>query len=1345
MKIAKQLLSLFLCAAMILSFCPLLLLPSHAAEIVKSGTCGDNLTWTLDSDGLLTIDGSGKMYNFTYNNTPWERSIKSVHIRNGVTNIGNYAFDECTSLTSITIPESVTSIGMVAFCHCLGLISITIPESVTSIGEYAFQNCKGLSSVWFPSSITEIKRYSFSLCTGLTSVTIPASITSIDEHVFWGCTGLTSVTIPESVTSIGDGAFQACSGLTSVTIPASVTSIGDGAFNYCEGLTTVTIPESVTSIGDHAFFSCTGLASVTIPASVTSIGENAFAYCKGLTSVKLPNSVTSIGDGAFQACSGLTSVTISASVTSIGEYAFSFCTSLGSITVAEENPVYHSSGNCVIESAKKALIAGCKTSEIPSDGSVTSIDNNAFYGCTGLTSITIPESVTSIGRWTFAECRGLTSVKLPYKITSIGDGAFCGCTGLTSITIPESVTSIGENAFSFCTSLGSITVAEENPVYHSSGNCVIESAKKALIAGCKTSEIPSDGSVTSIENYAFYFCTGLTSISIPESVTSIGDGAFSDCEGLISVAIPVSVTSIGDGAFQYCKGLTSIKLPDSITSIGDNVFYYCIGLKSITIPASVTSIGSGAFNYCSASLKDVYYAGTESQWRNINIGDGNDALKNAIKHYDTVTFTYDFNGGCEDGIETKLSAPISIPIEKNTSFTLLATWKSYSKKTGYVFGGWGRTRDAQTGYAGGYNYKMGEQDVTLYAIWLKDTDGDGFADVWEKYGMSTDDDDYPDISLKEMGADPEIPDIFVQVDWMTKLPTKIGNVTFGREKSFKPSEEDMRLVYEAFEKRGIHIHLDVGPDSVDYANPDENGNPQKWGAKSNAKAVPYEKIRSIKDRDFSDWINKANQNFPIERRKVFHHCTFVDNIIFTENNETSDISGVSAGIPSQYFMVASWVKKDGQLALAGTFMHELGHNLGLKHGGDENVNYKPNYISVMNYSFQSSGLQRTGGGAYIDYSAYRLDDIDENHLNEEDGVDKNGITEGTGLITYWYYNGKRKKLNKEISRNWIDYNCNKKWEADVKVNVNMDKDRNGNDVYTKLRGFNDWNFLVQKKRIEGENGIKYEIPFYVGPTMLEAIYTSNANNSAGAEIFLSEEQQETDISELSQEEMIKRDILALPGTARIDPQSVSCVANVKKQNLILDLTNFASPDSAFSVKINGEELIQPFDEVIIAKGSTEKLEKTLVSIPMNDDLSPGTYTLFCQLFYEGEEVFSETYTISAVSLTKQESVNIRDAIQNEEELSQLLDFANELEKIEDQLPDAIPFTIGDVDGSGEIEPADARLALRISLGLMTDGETVMTDEMVARADVDGKDGVQPADARLILRKSLGLVDPEWVG
>ncbi len=140
--------------------------------------------------------------------------------------------------------------------------------------------------------------------------------------------------------------------------------------------------------------------------------------------------------------------------------------------------------------------------------------------------------------------------------------------------------------------------------------------------------------------------------------------------------------------------------------------------------------------------------------------------------------------------------------------------------------------------------------------------------------------------------------------------------------------------------------------------------------------------------------------------------------------------------------------------------------------------------------------------------------------------------------------------------------------------------------------------------------------------MLEAIYTSNANNSAGAEIFLSEEQQETDISELSQEEMIKRDILALPGTARIDPQSVSCVANVKKQNLILDLTNFASPDSAFSVKINGEELIQPFDEVIIAKGSTEKLEKTLVSIPMNDDLSPGTYTLFCQLFYEGEEGFS---------------------------------------------------------------------------------------------------------------------------
>ncbi len=185
-----------------------------------------------------------------------------------------------------------------------------------------------------------------------------------------------------------------------------------------------------------------------------------------------------------------------------------------------------------------------------------------------------------------------------YSVTSIGRSAFSGCTGLTSITIPESVTSIGVLAFNGCTGLTNIIVEAGNPKYDSRNNCnaIIETATNELFAGCKNTTIPN--SVTSIGDYAFYWCTGLTSVTIPNSVTSIGGSAFSGCTGLTSVNIPNSVTSIGDYAFQFCSGLTSVTIPNSVTSIGRNAFDECTRLTSVTIPSSVTSIGDYAFYWC---------------------------------------------------------------------------------------------------------------------------------------------------------------------------------------------------------------------------------------------------------------------------------------------------------------------------------------------------------------------------------------------------------------------------------------------------------------------------------------------------------------------------------------------------------------------------------------------------------------------------------------------------------------------------------------------------------------------------------------------------------------------------
>ena len=286
----KKMMSKLLCVLLVLCMVlPMVPTNVFAATIVKSGTCGENLTWTLDSDGLLTISGSGEMLNSnSFQIAPWRAyavDIKQVIIHSGVSQIGDSAFYLCKNLDSITIPDSVTSIGDSAFYLCTNLDSITIPDSVTSIGDSAFADCMRLTSITIPESVTSIGAYAFYECTSLTSITIPDSVTSIANHTFFRCNDLTSITIPDSVTSIGAYAFYECTSLNSITIPDSVTSIGEGSFNQCTGLTSITIPDGVTSIGAHTFVCCESLSSITIPESVASIGDSAFHYCDSLTDV----------------------------------------------------------------------------------------------------------------------------------------------------------------------------------------------------------------------------------------------------------------------------------------------------------------------------------------------------------------------------------------------------------------------------------------------------------------------------------------------------------------------------------------------------------------------------------------------------------------------------------------------------------------------------------------------------------------------------------------------------------------------------------------------------------------------------------------------------------------------------------------------------------------------------------------------------------------------------------------------------------------------------------------------------------------------------------------------------
>lgn len=631
---------------------------ANIKTIDASGKCGDNLKWTLDSDGELIITGDGPMYSYFDEQTDrWDPTlVKKVWIDGQATTIGQRMFGACTELESVKLPNSLTHIDVNAFAGCSKLANVTIPNSVTQIGAFAFSGCSSFTSLTIPASVTNIESSITNYCVALKKITVDPNNKTYDSRGDCNAiietatntliSGCVATSIPNTVNVIGRSAFEGTN-LIKVDIPASVTSIGAGAFQACEKLTKVVMSPSLTHIDNHAFFDCISLKSVNIPDKVVTIKFFAFYNCKELKEVTIGSSVESIEGEVFNYCDKLERIIVKATNPPVCGKNYAFNTvdkeTCRLVVPRESADLYKTAfewkdfvnvetlagmGKCgdnldwVLYDTGELVITGdgamydyvyedkrakwdnelVKTVRI--EGAVTNIGDHAFDECSNMTDIKMPNTITKIGSIAFSSCYALTDMSLPNTVTTLGSWAYSHCRSLTKVYIPKSLTDIGNWALIGCENVTSMEVEQGNPVFDSRDNCnaIIRSATNTLVAGCQTTVIPN--TVTSIGRSAFYDCANLTNITIPTSVTTIEEAAFYRCRKLREVEIPDMVTTIGEAAFTLCQGLVSVKIPDNVVSLGKEAFEYCHDIKTLVLGSSLADIGDNAFHNC-YNLKEI--------------------------------------------------------------------------------------------------------------------------------------------------------------------------------------------------------------------------------------------------------------------------------------------------------------------------------------------------------------------------------------------------------------------------------------------------------------------------------------------------------------------------------------------------------------------------------------------------------------------------------------------------------------------------------------------------------------------------------------------------------------------